>query len=114
MAQSVQYLTNEQGEKVGVFLSLQTYTQLTQPETQDENLLLNLSVAELEALADCKLAVTEQAYLDELLTSNTKTGLTAEQESALDHLLDKVDQLTLLKTRARYTLNWMRGDATAA
>jgi len=48
------------------------------------DILTSMNVDELEALADAKLATSSQARLDQLLA--------------------KIDQLTILKTRARYTL----------
>ena len=68
-------------------------------------ILAGLSVAELEALADGLLAPARQARLDELLSKNSQRSLDDPERQELDRLLDSVDQLTLLKTRARYTLN---------
>jgi hypothetical protein len=101
MVQQLQYITNDQGERVGVLLDLQTYQQLTQA---DPELLTNLSLDELAALADSQLTLTTQAHLDELLARNAQGKLSPEEVSELDQLLQKVDQLTILKTRARYTL----------
>ncbi len=67
--------------------------------------LAGLSVAELEALADGLLAPARQARLDELLSKNSERSLDDPERHELDRLLDSADQLTLLKTRARYTLN---------
>ena len=74
-------------------------------------LLVGLSGAELEALADGMLAPTAQARLDELLRRNPENGLSPEEQSDLDQILAKVDQLTLLKTRARYTLGQQKARA---
>jgi tyrosyl-tRNA synthetase len=68
-------------------------------------ILTGLSVEELEALADSLLAPAAQARLDELLARRKETPLSAQEETMLDSLLQKTDQLTILKTRARYTLN---------
>ena len=70
----------------------------------DSELLVGLSVEELEALADSLLAPAAQARLDDLLARQKEKLLSADETRALDGLLQKVDQLTLLKTRARYTL----------
>ena len=70
----------------------------------DMEMLTSLSVPELEALADGLLAPARQARLDELLARNAECSLTGEERRELDRLLELVDQLTLLKTRARYTL----------
>ena len=67
--------------------------------------LTGLSIAELEALADCKLAPSAQARLDELLACRQARVLPDNEAAELDRLLQNTDQLTLLKTRARYTLS---------
>lgn len=110
MSQAVQYITNEQGERVGVLLDLITYARLAEIPTPDENFLVGLSLDELNALASCKLAVVEQSRLDELITKNTEASLTTEEKTELDDLLAKADHLTILKTRARYTLRWKWSD----
>ncbi len=69
------------------------------------DILAGLSVAELEALADGLLAPAHQARLDELLSKNSERSLGEPERQELDRLLDSADQLTILKTRARYTLN---------
>lgn len=114
MSQSVQYVTNEQGERVGVLLDLPSYARLTETQRSDENFLVGLSLEELAALASCKLAMVEQSRLDELVTKNTESSLTSEEATELDILLTKADQLTILKSRARYTLAILRGETTAA
>jgi hypothetical protein len=67
--------------------------------------LAGLSVAELEVLADGMLAPRAQQRLDELLATKKQKSLTTGEEAELDQLLEKADCLTVLKTRARYTLN---------
>jgi hypothetical protein len=79
--------------------------------SSDSELLVGLSVEELEALADSLLAPAAQAQLDDLLARQKEKLLSADEERALDGLLKKVDQLTILKTRARYTL---KQESTAA
>jgi PleD family two-component response regulator len=81
--------------------------------TDNPELLVGLSDDELEALADSLLAPSAQARLDELLSRNTENRLTTEELSELDHLVARVDQLTILKTRAKYTLRQQAG-ATGA
>lgn len=103
MSESIQYITNEQGERVGVVLDLSTYTRLTHTAALDEDCLVGLSADELKALASCKLAVAEQTHLDDLVARNAASLLCADELAELDALLAKADQLTLLKTRARYT-----------
>jgi hypothetical protein len=74
----------------------------------DSDLLVGLSVEELEALAEGLLASAAQSRLDDLLARKKEKLLSAAEERELDGLLQKVDQLTILKTRARYTLNQER------
>jgi hypothetical protein len=74
--------------------------------------LIGLSVAELEALADSLLAPAAQARLDDLLARRKEKPLSTEDENELDSLLQKTDQLTILKTRARYTLSQAQAEAS--
>jgi hypothetical protein len=80
--------------------------------SSDSELLVGLSVDELEALADSLLAPAAQARLDSLLAHKSEKQLSPDAERELDRLLQKVDQLTILKTRARYTLSQGRAGAT--
>ena len=75
----------------------------------DSELLVGLSDDELEALADSLLAPSAQIRLDELLDRNAAGRLASDEQAELDRLLARVDQLTLLKTRARYTLDQKAG-----
>ena len=77
--------------------------------SNDVELLVGLSDDELEALADSMLAPSAQARLDQLLGRNTGNQLAADEQAELDRLLARVDQLTILKTRARYTLRQQAG-----
>ena len=96
-----QFITNEQGERVGVILDLPTYNQLI---SEDSELLTNLSEAELTALANSKLSLEEQTQLDTLLNKQT-SGLLSDTESlSLDALMEQIDHLNILKARAKYTL----------
>lgn len=70
----------------------------------DSDILTGLSEGELQALADSKLAPSDQAHLDDLLQRNNEQQLTAAEEAELDALLARVDHLTVLRARARYTL----------
>ena len=114
MSEPLQYITNEQGNRVGVLLDWNTYTRLANPLELDKECLVGLSVDELKALASCKLAVAEQTRLDDLVTRNAESLLCADEVAELDELLAKADQLTILKTRARYTLKCLEEDTTAA
>jgi hypothetical protein len=80
----------------------------------DVEMLTSLSVAELEALADGLLAPARQARMDELLAKNAERPLLGDERRELDRLLELADQLTLLKTRARYTLGHLKVEATAS
>ncbi len=119
MPAPVQYITNEQGERIGVLLDWATYSSLAESSNAelsslDEDCLAGLSREELAALASCKLAVDEQTRLDALLEQNSAARLSADAQSELDEILAKVDQLTLLKTRARYTLHCLENGTSAA
>jgi len=72
--------------------------------SNDPDVLYGLSDGELEALADGLLAPSLQLRLDELIARSKEVRLSGADEAELDSLLARVDQLTLLKTRARYTL----------
>ena len=77
--------------------------------SRDSELLVGLSDDELEALADSMLAPSAQAQLGELLRRNAGNQLGADERDELDRLLARADQLTVLKTRARYTLREQAG-----
>ncbi|MDZ7967287.1 MAG: hypothetical protein RM368_20310 [Nostoc sp. DedSLP03] len=104
MSDSVQYVTNAEGKKVGVLLDLETYQKLTNLSV-DSELLIGFNVDELQALAESYLFPKAQIQLQELLIKNTDNDLSDEETETLDRLLVQVDQLNILKTRARYTLN---------
>jgi molybdenum cofactor biosynthesis enzyme MoaA len=114
MSEHVRYITNEQGERVGVLLDMEAYQKLANFLTLDSECLNGLSLDELQALADSKLAPASQARLDELLSENTESRLSADEVAELDHLVAQIDQLTILKTRARYTLNRLQQLAVAS
>lgn len=73
-------------------------------------LLSGLSIEEMEALADCLLAPSAQARLSDLLARRNEEPLPADEDTELDRLLQKTDQLMLLKTRARYTLSQTKAE----
>ncbi|KYC36381.1 hypothetical protein WA1_42485 [Scytonema hofmannii PCC 7110] len=104
MSKSIQYIINEQGERVGVLLDLPTYRELTNLSTADAEILTGLSLDELQALAESTLSLKAQVQLDDLLVRNAENKLSADETATLDHLLAQVDQLNILKTRAKYTL----------
>jgi hypothetical protein len=113
MSSSRRYITNEQGEHIGVLLDLDEYQQMTRQlacaDSSDPEILIGLSEAELQALAHSTLAPVEQSRLDDLLTQNTEAQLSETEQAELDCLLNDIDQLTILKTRARYTLAHQAG-----
>ena len=74
-------------------------------DTADGEQLTGLSFAELEALADGLLAPARQVRLNELLALNAAGPLGGADDHELDRLLGLADQLTILKARARYTLD---------
>jgi hypothetical protein len=82
-----------------------------QEMNNDSELLIGMSVEELEALADSSLAPAAQSRLDDLLARHKETKLSAEEERELDDLLRKIDQLTILKARAKLTLKRERTPA---
>ena len=79
----------------------------------DVELLTSLSEEELEALASSTLAPVSQDRLDELLAKNAGSELDESEQAELECLLARVDQLTIVKTRARYTLR-QQAQATGA
>lgn len=76
--------------------------------TNDQELLKNLSLDELEALANSTLISKTKIQLQELLSKNTEAILSTEETHLLDHLLAHIDYLNILKTRAKYTLNYLQ------
>ncbi len=81
--------------------------------SQDAELLVGLSNDELEALAEGMLASVLQAHMDELIARRKGQKLSAHEAAELDRLLMRADQLTLIKTRARYTLRQERTGVVA-
>jgi hypothetical protein len=55
------------------------------------------------------LVPSAQSRLDELLQRNAQGLLGDDEQRELDRLLARVDQLTILKTRAKYTLRQQAG-----
>ncbi len=108
MDTQLQYLTDAGGERVGVLLSMEEYRHLTLPTTGDPELLLNISQAELHALAESVLIPATQSRLTDLLVRNQESTLSAAEEAELDQLLATVDQLNILKTRACHTLDHLK------
>ena len=72
--------------------------------SNSSELLSSLNIDELEALADSKLAPSAQVRLSDLLAKNGDGKLTGDEAIELDLLIARGDQLTILKARARFTL----------
>lgn len=100
----VQYVTNEQGQRTAVLLDVNEYRRLVGEKSIDPELLMDMSQSELEALANSRLTPDAQARLDALLNEQQQRPLSQEETEEMDRLLAQIDQLTILKTRARYTL----------
>jgi hypothetical protein len=67
--------------------------------------LIGLNLHELQALAESSLSLKAQIQLQELLIKNSENYLSNEETETLDRLSVQLDQLNILKTRARYSLN---------
>ena len=80
--------------------------------SNDPEVLLGLSNGELEALAEGMLAPSIQARLDDLIARNRERQLSSAESAELDRLLIRTDQLTLVKTRAKYTLRHQQAGVT--
>jgi hypothetical protein len=72
-----------------------------------------MSESELKALAEAVVSPEHQQRIQALLAVNREGALNAEQETALDTLLDEVDQVALSKARALYTLQLASAQASA-
>ena len=70
----------------------------------EQELLTGVSLDELEALAAGVLIPATQSRLDALMEGAKRNALTSDEAAELEDLLNKVDQLNLLKARARYTI----------
>jgi hypothetical protein len=114
MSECVQYITNDRGDRVGVLLEIEAYHRLLTPNNSDAEYLSGLSVEELQALAESKLAIAAQVRLNELLATNVEHLLSNSDIAELDAILAQVDQLTILKARARYTLSRLQSSISAA
>ena len=94
-----QYISDENGHTVGVILSYEEYQQW-----QDPNTLPGLSTEDLELLAEGMLSSQYQTRLSELLAKNKSEKLSDTESAELDALLERIDQMNILKARAHYTL----------
>lgn len=96
-----------------LLLNLQTWLQTGRGRDVTATLepIAGLSEAELRVLADAVVAPGSQTQLQVLLEKNRSGEMNEDEEAALDDLLAQVDQVALLKARARYTLQRTGGAA---
>ena len=102
----IRYLVKDNGERVDVVLSWKDYQELC---PRDPELLVGLSDAELEILAESMLTLHLQERLNHLLHLNQQGNSSAKEQHELDQLLERVDQMNVLKARAMYTLQQRQG-----
>ena len=102
--EQIQYITDDDGQRIGVLLDIDTFLGLTRIEQSDPERLVGLSQDELRALADSKMTTGDQLRLDELPSRQQEGKLGPAEEKELNVYLQQIDHLTLLKTRARDTL----------
>lgn len=55
--------------------------------------------------SESELSLKAQIKLNDLLARNKENQLSLEETTTLDYLLIQIDQLSIIKTRARYTLD---------
>ena len=97
------FVTNAQGERVGVLLDLETYEQMLEGKA-DPEVLLGMSEVELMALAGSELSPGQQQQLGSLQEKSSEQVLSEDETERLDSVLEQIDYLNILKARARYTL----------
>ena len=97
------FVTNAQGERVGVILDLATYEQMLGGK-KDPEVLLGMSEVELMALAQSELSPGHQQQLGSLQEKRSVQALSEDETKRLDSILEQIDYLNTLKARARYTL----------
>lgn len=114
MTEPLRYVTNENGEPVAVLLDLNEYRRLQNQSDTDPDLLAGLSLAELQALSESVLVHTAQERLNDLLARHNEQKLSDEELAELDRLLEQVDQLSILKTRAKLTLDQQKTQIAAS
>ena len=95
------FVTNAQGERVGVILDLATYEQML---AEDPELLTNMSEVELMALAKSELAPGAQQALRSLQEKSSEQTLSKAEAEDLVRLLEQIDSLNILKARAHLHL----------
>ena len=101
----VRYITEENGQRVGVVLTWQDYQYVQARLMSDADLLPGMNEAELRALAEGMLSPQHQERLSELLQRNRNQTLMPAETQELNGLLDDIDLLNILKARAKLTLH---------
>ncbi|MFQ5856276.1 MAG: hypothetical protein ACE5LU_11595 [Anaerolineae bacterium] len=104
----VRYLVEEDGRRVGVVLTWEDYQDLQASVPADPDVLPGLNETELQALAEGMLSSPHQGRLDDLLQRNREEGLSPGEKHELDHQIEYVDSMNVLKARAMYTLQRRR------
>ena len=104
----VQYITRENGQRVGVVLAWEDFRNIQARLLDDPELLPGLSETELRALSEGMLAAEHQERLSMLLERNREQTLSAGESKELDRYLEQIDSLNILKARARLTLQHLR------
>jgi hypothetical protein len=101
---TIEYLTRADGQRTGVVLRWEDYQALRAYVPADPDMLVNLSEPELQVLANGMLSSAHQQRLSELLQHNRAETIDSAAEAELDHLIEHVDYMNILKARAKYTL----------
>jgi hypothetical protein len=73
--------------------------------------LPGLNAQELHVLAEAMVAPDRQQRLNALLGKNRLGDLSPQEQRELDGMLAEVDQVALLKARARYTISLISADS---
>jgi hypothetical protein len=102
----------DQVEMAGELLRNQRFALRSKPTGRGEELipLSNMSLQELQVLAEAVVAPDRQQQLKALLDKNRRGKLSPEEQAILDEMLAEVDQVALLKARARYTMSLYKLD----
>ena len=100
----VRYITEENGQRVGVVLTWQDYQYVQARLMSDADLLPGMNEAELLGPAEGMLSPQHQERLGELLQRNRNQTLMPAETQELNGLLNDIDLLNILKARAKLTL----------
>ena len=85
--------------------------QRAEQKVEDLIPLSGLNAQELRALAEAVVAPDRQQRLKATLERNRRSDLSPQEQRELDNLLVEVDQVALLKARARYTISLLAVDS---